>query len=287
MWRRREGSLLAQPVKRFSNRKVFFAILICIGVIFAARPDTLQGKRIHAIAGSVTMEDLYHDALHVRTLLEKDTDPVVVKEQIDRLIERFLSQDLSKSHPSLEGFHALSSELLGLKLQFASVRVPDKQLAEERMQRLSYGFEALSDKAIGTWHTVVMEMIDESKRLEDAIERQDLQTSRRYLQSIARKQRAIGLALLLKADPSRVNLLQSASSFMEQQLSKEPAMFDAIREPVRQYRLTLQEIAEKAGSERSMSTQKEAPNMEPRSWWIAALLVASSGILIYRRMRKF
>jgi hypothetical protein len=296
MWRGRGGSLFALTVGRLnSNRKLFLEFLfVIIVVIFGGSPDVLPEKRTETAAGSVfastasaTMEDLYHTALHIQTLLQKDADPIVVKEQIDGLIDRFLSQDLSKSLPSLEGLHALSSELHGLKLQFASLRPPDKQLAEERIQRLSYAFEALSDKAPGSWRSVAKEMINESVRLEQAIERQELQTSRRYLQSMIRKQREIGIVLLLKADPSQVNLLQSASSFMEQQLSQDSAMFESIREPVRQYRLTLQKIADEADDEERLEMQKEIPNMDLRSWWIAAFLVASSGFLIYRRMRKF
>lgn len=236
-----------------------------------------------AYAASVTAESLFSQMQMIEGMLDRGSPPEELKAQVDHAAGMLTKLDLSKTSMTLSGLNSLSSEMLGLQMRLQSIHLPQQTEVKEQVQRLKVAFESLAYPKTAKWKQTTKEMEQITDRLLASLTTADSNALQKELQSLLASQNQVKIAMDLNLSPEQVNLLLSASRFIEQQAGQ---MTDAggMKDALLMYKKTLQEINQVPPAA-SAGTKQTATSYNPQSWWIAAALVASCGYLIYRRVK--
>lgn len=234
------------------------------------------------LASSVSIEEVYNQSKTIENQIDKGEDLLLIKQKIDHLAELYSQLDLSETKQTVEGIQVVSSELIGLKMQFAAIHAPDMRTARDRSHRLTIGFESLAYPKTAKWKTMAKDILHDTDQMLNELANKNMLNVYKEQRLILQKQKEIGIALELNGTSDQVNLLRSVSSLWEQEATKE--QIDSLRVSTIYYRDTLDKmIQEPITVGKEFQSRKSYNDLS--SWGIAVGLLLVSGFLIFRRVK--
>jgi hypothetical protein len=183
---------------------------------------------------------LYQETVKVEHMIKSGEKPEKVLEALTALADQYTRLDPRTCPQRIEGVHAVSAELIGLKQLFAAVKGPDQAVAEYRIHRLAVAFDSLAYPQSPAWLPMVRSIENHLDKIIDLTAKQDYKAAKAVLSKVRSERDNIWLALQLYGNPSELNLMLSVHKYVEGQLASENlADQQAVLDALGQYRAAL------------------------------------------------
>jgi len=188
-------------------------LLVLVLIVMLASPAQ-AAELVHPIS-------LYQEGVKVEGMIRSGEAPAQVLEALDRLAEMYARLDMRNISQRIEGINAVSGELVGLKMMYASVKGPDQPVAEFRVRRLVVAFDSLAYPQSPAWLPAARSMESHLEKIIEAVAKNDAKTAKAEFGKLRSERDRIWLALQLHGNPSDLNAQAAAHKLIEGQLGME------------------------------------------------------------------